>query len=116
MKGLNKVLLLGNLGKDPEVQTLESNIKVARFSLATSESYKDEHGQVQTHTEWHSIVLWRGLADLAEKYLRKGSSVHIEGKNRTRSYDDKQGVKRFVTEIVAEQLILLDKKDNTSHG
>ncbi len=111
MKGLNKVLLLGNLGKDPEVQTLEGNIKVAKFSLATTEAYKDENGQLHTHTEWHNIILWRGLADLAEKYLRKGSSVHIEGKNRTRSFDDKQGVKRYVTEIIAEQLILLDKKE-----
>ncbi len=115
MKGLNKVLLLGNLGKDPEVATLEGNVKVAKFSLATTESYKDENGQLQSHTEWHSIVLWRGLAELAEKYLRKGSSVHIEGKNRTRSYDDKQGVKRYVTEIIAEQLILLDKKEDSNN-
>jgi single-strand DNA-binding protein len=112
MKGLNKVLLLGNLGKDPEVQTLEGNIKVAKFSLATTEGYKDEKGQTHTQTEWHSIVLWRGLAELAEKYLKKGSMVHIEGKNRTRSFEDKQGVKRYVTEVVGEELILLDKKED----
>ena len=112
MKGLNKVLLLGNLGKDPEVQTLEGNIKVAKFSLATTESYKDDKGQTHAQTEWHSIVLWRGLAELAEKYLKKGSTIHLEGKNRTRSYDDKQGVKRYVTEVVGEQLILLDKKED----
>jgi single-strand DNA-binding protein len=112
MKGLNKVLLLGNLGKDPEVQILEGNIKVAKFTLATSESYKDDKGQTVTQTEWHTIILWRGLADLAEKYLKKGSSVYLEGKNRTRSFEDKQGVKRHVTEVVAEELILLDKKDN----
>lgn len=111
MKGLNKVMLLGNLGKDPEVQTLNGNIKVAKFSLATTESYKDDKGQTHTQTEWHSVVLWRGLADLAEKYLHKGSTVYIEGKNKTRAYDDKQGVKRQVTEIIAEQVLLLDKKE-----
>ena len=112
MKGLNKVLLIGNLGKDPEVQTLEGNIKVAKFSLATTESYKDDKGQPHAQTEWHSIVLWRGLAELAEKYLKKGSTIHLEGKNRTRSYEDKQGVKRYVTEVVGEELILLDKKED----
>ena len=112
MKGLNKVLLLGNLGKDPEVQTLEGNIKVAKFSLATTDSYKDDNGQTHSQTEWHSIVLWRGLAELAEKYLKKGITIHLEGKNRTRSYEDKQGVKRYVTEVVGEQLILLDKKED----
>ena len=112
MKGLNKVLLIGNLGKDPEVQTLGGNIKVAKFSLATTEIYKDDKGQTHSQTEWHSIVLWRGLAELAEKYLKKGSTIHLEGKNRTRSYDDKQGVKRYVTEVVGKQLILLDKKED----
>jgi single-strand DNA-binding protein len=112
MKGLNKVLLLGNLGKDPEVNTLEGNVKVAKFSVATTESYKDEHGQTHSNTEWHTVVLWRGLADLAEKYLHKGSTVYIEGKNKTRSYEDKQGVKRYVTEIIGEELILLDKKES----
>lgn len=111
MKGLNKVLLLGNLGKDPEVLTLEGNIKVAKFSLATSETYRDDKGQSHTITEWHSIVLWRGLAELAEKYLHKGSSVYIEGKNKTRSYDDKQGSRRYVTEVIGEQILLLDKKE-----
>ena len=111
MKGLNKVLLLGNLGKDPEVQTLEGNIKVAKFTLATTEGYKDENGQVHSQTEGHNIVLWRGLAELAEKYLKKGSMVHVEGKNRTRSYEDKQGVKRYVTEVVGEEIIMLDKKE-----
>ena len=111
MKGLNKITLIGNLGKDPEVQTLEGNIKVAKFSLATSESYKDDKGQRHTQTEWHSVVLWRGLAELAEKYLHKGSTVYLEGKNKTRSYDDKQGVKRYVTEIIGEQVLLLDKKE-----
>ena len=105
-------MLIGNLGKDPEVQTLEGSIKVAKFSLATTESYRDDKGQTHSNTEWHSIVVWRGLADLAEKYIRKGSTVYIEGKNRTRSYDDKQGTKRYVTEVVADQIVLLDKKES----
>jgi single-strand DNA-binding protein len=111
MKGLNKVLLIGNLGSDPEIKQLEGNIKVAKFSLATTDSYKDENGQTHSNTEWHSVVMWRGLADLAEKYLHKGSLVHIEGKIKTRSYDDKQGNKKYVTEIICEQIILLDKKE-----
>jgi single-strand DNA-binding protein len=116
MTGLNKVLLLGNLGKDPEIQTLTGNVKVAKCSLATTETYKDEKGQRHTQTEWHSVILWRGLAELAEKYLHKGSSVYIEGKNKTRSYDDKQGTKRYVTEVVAETLIMLDKKPSSDHA
>jgi single-strand DNA-binding protein len=110
MRGLNKVTLIGNLGNDPNIQTLEGNIKVAKFSLATTEQFKDSNGQNQSNTDWHNIVLWRGLADLAEKYLHKGSLVYVEGKLKTRSYDDKDGQRKYVTEIVAEQLILLDKK------
>jgi single-strand DNA-binding protein len=83
---------------------------VAKFALATTETYKDEKGQFHSQTEWHNIVLWRGLAELAEEFLRKGSMIHLEGKNRTRSYEDKQGVQRFVTEVVGEVIILLDKK------
>jgi single-strand DNA-binding protein len=111
MKGLNKVALIGNLGKDPDVQTLEKNIKVAKFSLATTESFKDDNGQLQSVTDWHSIILWRGLADVAEKYCRKGSLVYLEGKLKTRSYDDKDGHKRYVSEVIADQIILLDKKN-----
>lgn len=110
MKGLNKVTLIGNLGSDPDVQTLAGNIPVAKFSLATTETYKDDKGQSHAHTEWHNIVLWRGLADLAAKYMRKGTTIYLEGKNKTRSYDDKQGVKRYVTEVIGDQIILLDKK------
>lgn len=110
MKGLNKVTLIGNLGKDPEIQTLEGAIKVAKFSLATTESYKDDKGQLHSATEWHTIILWRGLADLTEKYLQKGSLVYVEGKLKTRHYEDKTGAKKYVTEIIAEQVILLDKK------
>ena len=110
MRGLNKVTLIGNLGKDPEIQTLEGNIKVAKFSLATTESYKDSNGQNQSSTDWHNVVLWRGLADLANNYLKKGSLVYVEGKLKSRSFDDKDGQKKYITEIIAEQLILLDKK------
>ena len=112
---LNNVTLIGNLGKDPDVQSLEKNIKVAKFSLATTETFKDDKGQLQSVTDWHNIVLWRGLAELTEKYLHKGSLVFVEGKLKTRSYDDKEGHKKFVTEVVAEQIILLDKK-NTEGG
>jgi single-strand DNA-binding protein len=109
MRGLNKVTLIGNLGKDPEVQTLEGDISVAKFSLATSETYKDKAGQTQTETDWHNIVAWRGLADLASKYLYKGSMIYLEGKLKNRSYMDKDGNKKYVTEIIAESFIMLDK-------
>ncbi len=109
MKSLNKVSLIGNLGKEPDIQILEGNIKVAKISLATTESYKDSTGQSHSSTDWHTIVLWRGLADLAEKYLQKGSLVYIEGKLKTRSFTDKENIKRTVTEVQAEELLLLDK-------
>ena len=111
MRGVNKVILVGNLGKDPEVQTLNENVKVAKFSLATTESYKDENGQTHANTEWHTIILWRGLADLAEKYLRKGSMIYLEGKLKTRFFEDKERNKRYVTEIIGEQIVLFDKKE-----
>ena len=91
MRGLNKVTLIGNLGKDPEVQVLEGNVPVAKFSLATSETYRDKSGQPQISTDWHTVVLWRGLAELAQAYLRKGSLVYLEGKLKTRHYDDAAG-------------------------
>ena len=91
MAGLNKVMLIGNLGKDPEVRALESGVPVATFSLATSESYKDKEGNRQTATEWHNIVVWRGLAEVAEKYLKKGSQIYVEGKLKTRNWQDKDG-------------------------
>ncbi len=110
MKGLNKVTLIGNVGNTPEIKVLEGNIKVAKLSLATSESYRKENGELQTDTEWHSIILWRALADIAEKYVEKGSLLYIEGKLKTRSYEDAQGAKRYVTEIIAEKILLLDKR------
>lgn len=111
MRGINKTILLGNVGKDPEIVILEKDVKVAKFSLATTDIFKDDKGQSHSQTEWHSIILWRNLADLAEKYIRKGSMLYIEGKNRTRTYEDKQGIKRYVTEIIGEEVVLLDKKE-----
>lgn len=110
MKGINKVILVGNLGKDPEVRYLESKVAVCNFSLATSESYKDKTGNWVEQTEWHNIVLWRGLAEVAEKYLKKGSRVYLEGKIRTRSYDDKDGNKKYITEIVGDNMVMLDSR------
>jgi len=114
MAGVNKVILIGNLGKDPEVRHLESGAVVANFPIATSETYKDrKSGEKITQTEWHNIVIWRGLAEVAEKYLKKGSSVYIEGKLRTRSWDDKEGNKRYTTEIVADNMTMLGGKSDS---
>ena len=109
---VNKVILIGNVGKDPEVRYYDNGGSVANFSLATTErGYTAANGtQVPDRTEWHNIVLWRGLAEIAEKYVRKGSKIFIEGKIRTRSYDDQQGIKRYVTEVWGENLELLDRK------
>jgi single-strand DNA-binding protein len=115
MAGVNKVILVGNLGRDPEIRTLESGVKVARFSLATSESYNDRNtGQRVDQTEWHNIVLWRGLAEIAEKYLRKGNQVYIEGKLQTRSYQDKDGITKYSTEIVGQNMNMLGGRPVTS--
>jgi len=117
MAGVNKVILVGNLGKDPEVRHLENGAVVANFSVATSESYKDKNGERQTQTEWHNVVLWRGLAEIAEKYLKKGNQVYIEGKLRTRSWDDKDGVTRYTTEVVGDNMTMLgSKSDNNTSG
>ena len=111
MAGVNKVILLGHLGKDPEVRHLETGRSVARFSLATSESYKNRDGERVTQTEWHNVVLWTPLAGIAEKYLKKGKQVYIEGKLTSRSYEDKEGNMRYVTEIVGRELTMVGKKD-----
>ena len=110
MRGLNKVMLIGNVGREPEMQFLEGNIAVAKFPLATTESYKDKSGNLISQTEWHTVVLWRGLAELAQKYLHKGSLVYIEGRLRTRNWEDKDKNKRFSTEIVGDNLVMLDKR------
>ncbi|GAA3962738.1 single-stranded DNA-binding protein [Hymenobacter antarcticus] len=110
MRGLNKVTLIGNLGKDPEINVLDGNVPVAKFSLATTETWRDKAGQLQSSTDWHSVVLWRGLAELAQAYLRRGSLIYLEGKLKTRHYDDAAGVRHYVTEIIGEQVLMLDKK------
>ena len=110
MSGINKVILVGNLGKDPEVRYLEGGTAVAKFPLATSETYKNKEGQKVDSTEWHNIVMWRGLAEIAEKFLKKGSLVYIEGKIRTRAYDDKEGNKRYATEIIADSMTMLGRR------
>jgi len=109
MAGVNKVILVGNLGKDPEIRHLESGRAVANFSLATSETYKNREGDKVTHTEWHNIVMWGGLAEIAERFLKKGFQVYIEGKITTRSYDDKDGVKKYITEVVGREMTLLGR-------
>lgn len=110
MSGVNKVILIGRLGKEPEVRNLENGAVVANFSMATSESYKDRNtGEKKEVTEWHNIVLWRGLAEIAQKFLHKGDMVYIEGKLRTRSWE-KDGVTRYTTEIVADNMTMLSPK------
>jgi single-strand DNA-binding protein len=109
MAGVNKVILVGNVGKDPEVKSIGSK-KVAKFVLATSESYKDQSGERVEQTEWHNIEFWGTTVDVVEKYVKKGSQVYVEGKIRTRSYEDKDGVKRYVTEIMGNSLTLLGSK------
>ncbi len=110
-KSLNKVLLIGNLGKDPELSYTASGVAVAKFSVATGERWKDQDGNVQERTEWHNIVAWRKLAEICGQYLKKGSKVYLEGRLQTRSWDDKNtGQKRYATEIVADDLIMLDSR------
>src|SRR5262245_23026737 len=113
---INKVILIGNLGKDPEVRYLEGGIAVARFSVATNESYKDKSGNWQTQTEWHDVVCWRALAERAEKQLKKGMQIFVEGKLTHRKYQDKEGVDRKVTEIVADTIRILDRRDPKPTG
>ncbi len=113
MSGVNKVILVGNLGKDPEVRYLESGVAVANFPIATSETYKDRNtGERITQTEWHNVVLWRGLAEVAEKYLKKGNQVYIEGKLRTRSWEDQNGNTRYTTEVVGDNMTMLGRRDD----
>jgi single-strand DNA-binding protein len=106
MAGVNKVILIGNVGKDPEVKVLDNGVRVANFPLATTEIYKKD-GARQEQTEWHNVVLWRGLAEVAEKIVKKGASVYLEGKLRSRSWEDKDKIKRYSVEIVADTLTVL---------
>lgn len=111
---LNRVILIGNLGKDPEIKKLENGSTVGKFPVATNEYYRDNNNELQQQTEWHDVVVWRQLADQAEKILRKGALVYIEGKISHRKYTDKNGVERTLTEIAASAFKLLDKKESNS--
>ncbi len=111
MSGINKVILVGHLGKDPDIRYLEGNVSVVSFPLATSESFNKDGRKIE-QTEWHNIVMWRGLADVAAKYLQKGKLVYIEGKLRTRSFEDKTGIKKYTTEVVAENFTVLGRKSD----
>jgi single-strand DNA-binding protein len=111
MSGINKVILVGHLGKDPELRTLDGGVSVTSFPLATSETFNKDGRKIE-QTEWHNIVMWRGLADMATKFLQKGKLVYIEGKLRTRSFEDRDGVKKYTTEIVAENFTMLGRKSD----
>ncbi len=113
---INKVILIGNLGRDPEVRRLENGAVVAKFSVATNESYKDKNGEWQTQTEWHDVVVWRHLAERAERDLAKGKLVYIEGKLTHRKYKDKEGNDRYTTEVVANNMKPLDRKESSGGG
>jgi single-strand DNA-binding protein len=113
---MNKVILVGNLGKAPETRTLESGVAMCRFPIATSETYKNrKSGEKTSHTEWHNVILWRGLAEVAEKYLNKGDKILIEGRIRSRSWEDKEsGQMRFITEILADQMQMIGSVKKSS--
>jgi len=114
---VNKVILIGNLGKDPEIRTLENGTKLARFSIATSESYPDKvTGERKEITDWHNIVIWRGLADVVEKYVRKGMKVYIEGKLKTRSWQDEAGATKYATEVVADNMTMLTSRNEQAQN
>ena len=111
MASVNKVILIGNVGKDPEIKHLDNGCRIAKFSLATHETFKNKEGQKEEQTEWHNIVILRdGLADIAEKYLNKGKQIYVEGRIRTRNWTDKEGMKKNSTEIVADNFIMLGKR------
>jgi len=115
-RGVNKVILIGNLGGDPEVRFTPDGVAVANFSLATTESWKDRNGERQERTEWHRLVLWRQLAEIAKNYLRKGSKLYVEGKLQTRSGDDQSGQKRYKTEVVVNEMEMLDSREGGGGG
>lgn len=115
-RGVNKVILIGNVGKDPEVKHLENGNTLAKFSLATSEVYKNKENEKVTSTEWHNIIIFSRLAEIVEKYVKKGDALYLEGRIRTRSYEDKDGVKKYITEIIANNMQMLGggKSDNSA--
>jgi len=113
MRGINKVILVGNSGKETEFKTLQDGTPVAKLAIATTETYRLKNGETQNRTDWHTIIVWRGLATFAQQYIKKGALLYIEGKLRNRQYEDKDGQKKYITEIVADQVVLLDKKEKT---
>jgi len=113
---VNKVILVGNVGKDPETRYLDESTAITKFPMATSETYRNRAGERVTTTEWHNIVLWRGLAQVAEKYVKKGTQIYIEGRIKTRSYDDADGNKKYITEIVGDQMQLLGRRPDETEG
>ena len=115
MASVNKVILIGNLGKDPETRYMSNGDAVTNITLATTDTWKDKNGEKQEKTEWHNVVAWRKLAEIVGEYLKKGKKVYIEGKLQTRSYE-KDGVKRYMTEIVADQMIMLDSGGGSGRG
>jgi single-strand DNA-binding protein len=110
MRGINKVILVGNSGKETDFKTLQDGTPVAKLAIATTETLRLKNGETSTTTEWHPVILWRGLSTLAHQYIHKGSLIYIEGKLRHRQYEDKDGQKKYITEVVANQIVLLDKK------
>ena len=116
MAGVNKVIIVGNVGRDPEVRFTKAGTAVATFSVATSERFKDRDGQQQERTEWHRVVAWAQLADICGKYLRKGKQVYIEGRLQTRDWEDKDGHKRYTTEVIANQMQMLGRREDDGGG
>jgi len=116
MRGVNKVILVGNLGKDPEIKYFENGIPKASFSMATSDSYTSKAGERIDNTEWHNIVMWRGLAEVAEKYLKKGDPIYVEGKIKNRSWDDADGNKKYITEIEVSNMVMLPRRGADSNN
>jgi single-strand DNA-binding protein len=116
MRGINKVILIGNAGREPEFKKLTDGTPVAKLALATTETFRLKNGELQSKTDWHTIILWRGLAELAREYVHKGSLLYIEGKLRNRDYENKDGQKKYITEVIADQIVMLDKKTKTFEG
>ena len=116
MRGINKVILIGNTGKDTEYKTLQDGTPVAKLTIATTETFRLKNGETQSRTDWHTIIVWRGLATFAQQYIKKGALLYIEGKMRNRQYEDKDGQKKYVTEVIADQIVLLDKKEKTQEN
>jgi single-strand DNA-binding protein len=116
MAGVNRVILVGNLGKDPEISHTGNSVKYARFSIATNESYKDKSGEWQTVTEWHNIIAWRGLAEKAENGLKKGATIYLEGKLKNGQYTDKEGITRYTVDIQADYFTILGPKNPEGGG